>query len=75
MMRSRLRAGGTKPVDLKIAPPAEPEAACVARVSVVVTTLAPGVTLVGKKDAVHLLGSPVQLKDREELNGPYWGVT
>ena len=75
MTRSRPRAGGTRSIDLSIAPTAEPEFALVASVSVVVTVLAPGITFVGEKDAVHLLGSPVQEKDTEELNEPYWGVT
>jgi hypothetical protein len=57
------------------AAPAELEVAFVVRVKVVVTLAAPGVALVGEKDGVHLLGSPVQLKETEASNEPFWGVS
>ena len=69
------KVGGPKPVALNSVAPAELEAAFVVSVKVVVTLLAPGVTLAGEKEAVHLLGSPVQLKVTGESNGPYWGVS
>ena len=73
MTRNEARAGGTRAIKLYVAKNAE--LACVARVSVLVTALAPGVTLAGEKVAVHLLGSPEQLKDTEELKDPPSGLT
>ena len=67
------RAGGINPVDPNMTPAAE--VACVAKAKVVVTVLAPGVTLVGEKDDVHLLGSPEQLNATEESYGPPSGLT
>jgi hypothetical protein len=55
--------------------PAALEDAWVLSVKVVVTVEVPGVTLAGEKEAEHLLGSPVQLKDIAESNEPLWGVT
>ena len=67
--------GGMIQVGPKIARTAEPEFPVVVSVSVVVTVSAPGVTLAGEKDAVHLPGSPDELKDTEESNGPPSGFT
>ena len=67
--------GGTAPPLISIAPAAELEEAFVVMVSDVATTFNPGVTLAGEKDAVQPLGNPEQIKDTEESNEPYWGVT
>lgn len=67
--------GGPKPPMVRSAAPWELEEACVARVNVVETLEAPGVALVGEKEAVHLLGSPAQLKLTAESNDPYCGVS
>ena len=76
MMSATIPAvGGPNPIAPRTVAPAELEAAFVVRVRVVVTPTEPGVALAGEKAAVHLLGSPVQLKDTGELNDPYWGVT
>jgi len=81
-IKSRLRnrakepsAGGPKPVVLDSEAVAAPELALVVSVNVVVVAEAPGVTLAGENEAVHLLGRPVQLKVMGESNAPYCGVT
>ena len=65
--------GGPKPVVPKNeAPvaPAELDVAAVVRVRVVLTAAAPGVAPAGENAAVHLLGSPAQLKVTAESNEP-----
>jgi hypothetical protein len=69
------KAGGTKPVRPSKVPTTKPELDFVLRVSAVATTLAPGVTLAGEKDAAQPRGNPVQVKDTEESNEPNWGIT
>jgi hypothetical protein len=49
--------------------------AAVVRVKVADAAAAPGVTLAGANEAVHLVGSPAQLKEAGESNDPNWGVS
>jgi hypothetical protein len=69
------RAGGMGVDAPNIPPVAASVRAVVFNVSVVEAGLAPGVTLVGEKDAAHLLGSPEQIKVTGESNEPNCGVS
>ena len=71
----RPNVGGPKPAGPESPALAELEAAVVVSVKVVVTLPAPGLALVGEKEAEHLLGSPAQLKETEASNEPNWGVS
>lgn len=78
MKAKRPDDGHPDPVIPEIEPLAEsvePKNALVDIVKVVVAVEAPGVTLAGEKEAMHLFGSPEQSKLTAESNEPYWGPT
>ena len=64
---------GPKPIIPNSEAAAEPVLALVARVNVVVAAEAPGVTLAAENEAVHLPGSPEQVKVIGASNEPYCG--
>ena len=78
MKAKRPSVGHPDPVIPEIEPfaePVEPKIALVDSVKVVVAVEAPGVTLAGEKEAMHLSGSPEQSKLTAESNEPYWAPT